>query len=75
VDYHHRKDVEKAWKMLYLSSGGRVESSKVHFLLFLHISCLFFRMPIHIANSPEKLQRDFLSRGMGAVSKFHLIDW
>lgn len=62
-----------AWKMLYLSKGGRVTLIKsiLSNLLtyFLSLSPILAR----VANRIEKLQRDLLWGGIGDEFKYHFL--
>jgi hypothetical protein len=63
-----------SWKQVYLSKGGRVILIKST-LFNLPMYFLSFPIPTSVANHIEKLQRDFLWRGIGEEFKYHLVSW
>ncbi|XP_041011404.1 uncharacterized protein LOC121255192 [Juglans microcarpa x Juglans regia] len=71
------KKVERglaSWKRLYLSKGGRMTLIKSTLSNLPTYFLSLFPLPLKVANSIEKLQRDFLWSGLGKESKFHLVD-
>jgi hypothetical protein len=64
-----------SWKRMYLSKGGRVTliMSTLSNLPMYFLS--LFPIPTSVANSIEKLHRDFLWGGVGEEVKYHLVSW
>jgi hypothetical protein len=62
------------WRKLYLSKGGRSTLIKGMLSAILTYFISLFMMLTHVANKLEKLQKDFLWRGMGDTKNFHLVD-
>jgi len=63
------------WKRLYLSKGRRLTliKSTVSNLPTYYLS--LFHVPLSATNRIEKLQRDFLWRGIKEEFKFHQVQW
>jgi hypothetical protein len=64
-----------SWKRLYLSKGGRVTLIKSTLSNLPTYYMSLFPIPVCFATRIEKLQRDFLSGGMGEEFKYHLVSW
>ncbi|KAF5458832.1 hypothetical protein F2P56_022833, partial [Juglans regia] len=64
-----------ASKRLYLSKGGRLTLIKSTLSNLPTYFLSLFPLPTKVANRIEKLQRDFLWRGLGEEFKFHLVNW
>jgi len=62
-----------SWQRLYLSKGVTLIKSTLSNLPTYFLS--LFSIPIRVANRFEKLQRDFLWRGIGEEFKYHLVKW
>jgi hypothetical protein len=63
------------WNRFYLSKGCRITLIK-NALSNLPAYCLsFFLILVDVANSIEKLQRDFLWGRVGEEFKFHIVSW
>ncbi|KAF1897531.1 hypothetical protein Lal_00036973 [Lupinus albus] len=57
------------WKRKHFSFGGRVVQFNI-VLFALHLYCLsFYKAYFAIMESIQKIQREFISRGIGAVRK------
>jgi hypothetical protein len=63
------------WKRLYLSKGGRVTLIKSTLSYMPTYMLSLFPIPADVAKSIEKIQRDFLWRGMNDDFKHHLVEW
>lgn len=63
------------WKWLYLSEGRRITLIKSTLSNLPTYFLLFFPILVNVLNHIEKLQQDFLWRGLGEESKFHIVKW
>ena len=61
------------WKRLYLSKGGKVTLIKSTLSNLPTYFLSLFPIPVGVAHWLEKLQWDFLWRGLGTEFKFHLV--
>jgi hypothetical protein len=60
---------------MYLSKGGRVTLIKSTLSNLPTYLLSLFPIPASVANRIEKLQQDFLWRGIGEEFKYHLVSW
>ena len=63
-----------SWKRMYLSKGGRVTLIKSTLSNLPTYFLSLFPILAIVANRIEKLQRDFLSGGLGEEFKYHLVN-
>jgi hypothetical protein len=63
------------WKRPLLSKGGRVTLIKSTLANIPTYYISLFKIPVKVANRIEKLQHDFLWRGVGEECKYHLVKW
>ena len=63
------------WQRMYLSKGGRVTLIKSTLSSLPTYFMSPFPILVSVARCLDKIQRDFLWRGMGDKKKFHLVKW
>jgi hypothetical protein len=63
------------WKWMYLSKGGRLTLIKSTLSNLPIYFLSLFPIPASVAKRIEKIQRDFLWKGLGEDFKFHLVKW
>jgi hypothetical protein len=63
------------WKRMYLSKGGRLTLIKSTLSNLPTYFLSLFPIPASVAKLIEKIQRDFLWKGLGEEFKFHLVKW
>jgi hypothetical protein len=63
------------WKRMYLSKDGRLTLIKSTLSNFPIYFLSLFPIPVSVAKCIEKIQRDFLWKGLGEDFKFHLVKW
>jgi hypothetical protein len=63
------------WKKIYLSKGGQLTLIKSMLSNLPTYYLSLFPVPMSVANRIEKIQQDFLWRGMGDENKLHLVSW
>jgi hypothetical protein len=63
------------WKRMYLSKGGRLTLIKSTLSNLPTYFLSLFPIFASVAKRIEKIQRDFLWKGLGEEFKFHLVKW
>ena len=63
------------WTKAFLSLGGRITLIRACLTHIPNHFLSLFRIPILVAITLEKLQRDFLWSGIGEGKKDHLLKW
>jgi hypothetical protein len=63
------------WKWMYLSKGGRLALIKSTLSNLPTYFLSLFPIPASVAKCIEKIQRNFLWKGLGEEFKFHLVKW
>ena len=63
------------WKRMYLSKGGRLTLIKSTLSNLPTYFLSLFPILASVAKCIEKIQRDFLWKGLGEEFKFHLVKW